>query len=308
MIRPLTRIVLNNSLLQETPQSGHVRRPAPAWNGYAAVAVAVFVPGQKSADDHGRGWSVASRVVPARGEGIVLDLAEEVGLRNSTGWTPGLAQALHHLGAAALRRARTWASSGDDTLEELAVRVLSEFGDRDDGPYLLNALNHRHRRWCMVCRRDTGQGSGTAPHHRSRPRPGPRLGGDCPLAGPRSDPRRSTRLRTRGGGGMRGGRPRRLSTVRPRAPPPLTQRPSAPASVNSARTRSRRRLTRQRTNALPGSPIDVVGRSPPRFLTPPWGVSVSPTNQRATGRLLADRPGLPGRLTTADSLHSPPGH
>jgi hypothetical protein len=44
-----------------------------------------------------------------RGEMLVLDLAQDPGLRNAAGWIPGMPQALHQLGPAAVPRARAWA-------------------------------------------------------------------------------------------------------------------------------------------------------------------------------------------------------
>jgi len=59
---------------------------------------------------------------------------------------------VHRLGTAAVARARTWSRSGDETLEELAVGILSDFGDRDDGPYLLNRLTSATAAgaWCAA--------------------------------------------------------------------------------------------------------------------------------------------------------------
>lgn len=86
-----------------------------------------------------------------RGEQLVLDLAEDPGLRNSAGWIPGMPQALHRLGTAALPRARVWLT-GDGTLAELGVRVLAEHGDDSDVPALLSALRHDldDGNWCSA--------------------------------------------------------------------------------------------------------------------------------------------------------------
>ncbi|MEY9837542.1 HEAT repeat domain-containing protein [Streptacidiphilus sp. EB103A] len=87
-----------------------------------------------------------------RGDPIVLDLAEDPSLRNAAAWTPGLPQALHHLRTTAVPRARTWIGHRDDTLDRLARRVLSEFGEHEDAPYLLNALTTATEggNWCAA--------------------------------------------------------------------------------------------------------------------------------------------------------------
>jgi hypothetical protein len=87
-----------------------------------------------------------------RGDPIVLDLAEDPNLRNAAAWTPGLPQALHHLRTTAVPRARTWIGHRDDTLDRLALRVLSEFGEREDAPHLLNALTTatEEGNWCTA--------------------------------------------------------------------------------------------------------------------------------------------------------------
>ncbi len=88
-----------------------------------------------------------------RGETLVLDLAEDLGLRNAAGWIPGMPQALHHLGPAAVPRARAWVwGCGDSTLAGFGIRVLAERGDDSDVPALLSAL-HRDvagEDWCSA--------------------------------------------------------------------------------------------------------------------------------------------------------------
>ncbi|MDH6145261.1 hypothetical protein P3T35_007316 [Kitasatospora sp. GP30] len=100
----------------------------------------------------GRGRQLALRELGRRGDLVVLDLAEDLGLRNAAGWTPAIAQGLHDLGNAAVPRARTWTGSGDDTLEQLAVEVLSGFGESEDGPYLLDVLTAAATEgaWCAA--------------------------------------------------------------------------------------------------------------------------------------------------------------
>ncbi|MBB5081709.1 hypothetical protein [Nonomuraea endophytica] len=87
-----------------------------------------------------------------RGDRTVLDLAEDSALRNATGWTPGIAQALHHLGPAALPRARIWIAGDDNTLVALGERVLAEVGDRSDASQLLSALRRATTagNWCAA--------------------------------------------------------------------------------------------------------------------------------------------------------------
>lgn len=75
-----------------------------------------------------------------RGDPVVLDLAEDAGLRNAAGWTPGIAPALHHLGTGALARARSWTDSSDPALTALAAGVLADVGDHSDAPFLLRSL------------------------------------------------------------------------------------------------------------------------------------------------------------------------
>lgn len=86
-----------------------------------------------------------------RREPLILDLAEDPGMRNAAGWIPGMSQALHHLGPVAVPRARTWATGGTG-LAELGLRVLSEYGDRDDIPTLLEALRRAidEENWCLA--------------------------------------------------------------------------------------------------------------------------------------------------------------
>ncbi|MFI9550237.1 hypothetical protein [Nonomuraea endophytica] len=87
-----------------------------------------------------------------RGDRIVLDFAEDSALRNAAGWIPGIPQALHHLGPAALPRARTWIAGDDNTLVELGERVVAEVGDRSDAPALLVALHRATAagNWCAA--------------------------------------------------------------------------------------------------------------------------------------------------------------
>lgn len=87
----------------------------------------------------------------SRGDRLVLDLAEDADLRNAAGWIPGMPQALHHLGTAAVPRARAWAT-GDGILAELGVRVLAEHGDDSDVAALLSALRHDldDGNWCSA--------------------------------------------------------------------------------------------------------------------------------------------------------------
>lgn len=114
-------------------------RPTSSPEDYAGTSSSVLVERVVAVDGPER--RQALQELGRRGEPVLLGLAEDPGLRNAAGWTPGISQALHHLGTAAVPRARLWTASGDHTLNELALGVLSEFGDRDDGPYLLDALN-----------------------------------------------------------------------------------------------------------------------------------------------------------------------
>ncbi|GAA2156581.1 hypothetical protein GCM10009760_57720 [Kitasatospora kazusensis] len=100
----------------------------------------------------GRGRQLALRELGRRGDLVVLDMAEDAGLRNAAGGTPGIAQALRHLGSAAVPRARAWSVSGDDFLEWLAVEVLSGCGESEDSPYLLNAFTTAAAEgsWCAT--------------------------------------------------------------------------------------------------------------------------------------------------------------
>jgi hypothetical protein len=86
-----------------------------------------------------------------RGDRLVLDLAEDPGLRNAAGWIPGMPQALHHLGTAAVPRARVWIT-GEGILAELGARVLAEHGNDSDVPALLSALCHDldDENWCSA--------------------------------------------------------------------------------------------------------------------------------------------------------------
>jgi hypothetical protein len=87
----------------------------------------------------GPGRSPALIELGRRGELLVLDLAEDPGLRNAAGWIPGMPRALHHLGPAAIPRARLWISA-DSTLARFGERVLAEYGDTADIPVLHTAL------------------------------------------------------------------------------------------------------------------------------------------------------------------------
>lgn len=87
-----------------------------------------------------------------RGDQTVLDLVEDPGLRTMAGWIPGARQALKHLGAAAVPRARQWLS-GDDLLAALGLRVLADAGDRRDVPGLISALERAFNDddlWCAA--------------------------------------------------------------------------------------------------------------------------------------------------------------
>jgi len=133
-IQPRIRCILDE---HTTHGSGRLA-PPPAPHCYVKLSAAELA--RRVSADTGRDRRSALQELGRRGDLVVLDLAEDVSLRNAAGWTPGMPQALHHLGTAAVARARTWAHSSDTTLEDLAVGVLSEFGDRDDGPYLLTEL------------------------------------------------------------------------------------------------------------------------------------------------------------------------
>ena len=74
-----------------------------------------------------------------RGDLTVVDLVEDLGRRDPTGWIPGASQALEHLGPAAVPRARLWLSR-DDTLAGLGLRVLAGSGGHTDVPKLMSAL------------------------------------------------------------------------------------------------------------------------------------------------------------------------
>ena len=92
-----------------------------------------------------------------RGEMLVLDLAQDPGLRNAAGWIPGMPRALHQLGPAAVPRARAWVRDGRDSiLASFGTRVLAEHGDRSDIPALLSALHLRYRRRRPVRSGDPG--------------------------------------------------------------------------------------------------------------------------------------------------------
>ncbi|WP_344661294.1 hypothetical protein [Catenulispora subtropica] len=86
-----------------------------------------------------------------RGDGSVLDLIEDPSLHNPAGWIPGAPQALGHLGAAAVPRARLWLSRQDVTAE-LGLRVLAGSGDYTDVPVLVAALRNAldDESWCFA--------------------------------------------------------------------------------------------------------------------------------------------------------------
>ncbi|MER7579551.1 hypothetical protein [Kitasatospora sp. NPDC097691] len=140
----LRRILDGRPALRAEPPA---RPPAPDHGGLSSSDLAARITRAP-----GRDRRLALQELGRRGDATVLDLAEDTGLRNAAGWTPGIPQALHHLGTAAVARARTWADSGDRTLEHLALGVLSAFGDHDDGPYLLHALTTAAAagEWCMT--------------------------------------------------------------------------------------------------------------------------------------------------------------
>lgn len=81
--------------------------------------------------------SAAFRELSARGATVLLDVAERTDLRNGFGVIPALAKPIVDLGPAALPRARTWLTSGDDWLTGLGQRVISAHGDSNDGPTVL---------------------------------------------------------------------------------------------------------------------------------------------------------------------------
>ncbi|WP_156325923.1 hypothetical protein [Nonomuraea sp. SBT364] len=87
-----------------------------------------------------------------RGDSIIFEFAADPGLRNAAGWTPGVPQALRHLGTVALPQARAWVGSGDDTLVAFGEGVLAEVGDRSDAPVLLAALRRAFasEEWCAA--------------------------------------------------------------------------------------------------------------------------------------------------------------
>nr|WSX72496.1 hypothetical protein OH826_00585 [Streptomyces sp. NBC_00899]WSX81435.1 hypothetical protein OH826_50910 [Streptomyces sp. NBC_00899] len=135
---------------------GHTTRhttpppPTPPPGGCADTGSSVLA--QRVAAGAGPERRLALQELGRRGEPVILDLAEDPSLRNPAGWTPGMPQALHHLGNAAVPRARIWAAGSDRTLNELALTVLAEFGDPDDGPYLLDALtaDATAGAWCAM--------------------------------------------------------------------------------------------------------------------------------------------------------------
>ncbi|WP_033820414.1 hypothetical protein [Kitasatospora sp. MBT63] len=132
--QPQIRRILDGYAARPTPPP--VLPPVPdSYAGLSTADLAARIGGAA-----GRPRRLALQEMGRRGDPTVLDLAEDASLRNAAGWTPGIAEALRHLGTTAVGRARTWAGGSDPTLHRLAVGILAEVGERDDGPYLLHAL------------------------------------------------------------------------------------------------------------------------------------------------------------------------
>ncbi|MFG1811606.1 hypothetical protein [Streptomyces sp. NPDC049040] len=125
-------------------------RPGPSPDDCTDTGSSVLVERVRQAGGPGRRQALVE--LGSRGEPVLLDLAEDPGLRNAAGWAPGMPQALRHLGKAAVPRARAWTASGDTTLNALGVGVLAGFGDRDDGRHLLEALTAAATAgdWCAM--------------------------------------------------------------------------------------------------------------------------------------------------------------
>ncbi|MEV4516746.1 hypothetical protein AB0K00_48315 [Dactylosporangium sp. NPDC049525] len=100
----------------------------------------------------GAGRGFALEELGRRRDPVLLDLAENVVLRNAFGTVPGLGAALDALGVVALERARGWAGGGDAVLAHRAVGVLAGHGTMDDVPVLLGALTAaaEERAWCAA--------------------------------------------------------------------------------------------------------------------------------------------------------------
>jgi hypothetical protein len=81
--------------------------------------------------------TAAFRELSARGATVLLDLAERTDLRNGFGVVTALGKPVVNLGPAALPRARTWLTSGDDWLTSLGREVIGAHGDANDGPTVL---------------------------------------------------------------------------------------------------------------------------------------------------------------------------
>lgn len=124
--------------------------PAPPPQGQASADTRALL--ERVASGARPGSRQALEELGRRGDPVVLDLAEDEGLRNAAGWTPGMRAALGGLGEAAVPRARGWFEGGDPVLYELAVDVLADFGDRCDGGHLLDALTGAAAagEWCAM--------------------------------------------------------------------------------------------------------------------------------------------------------------
>ncbi len=81
--------------------------------------------------------TAAFRELSARGATVLLDVAERTDLRNGFGVVTALGKPVIDLGPAAVPRARTWLTSGDNWLTGLGQRVISAHGDPNDGPTVL---------------------------------------------------------------------------------------------------------------------------------------------------------------------------
>lgn len=90
---------------------------------------------------HGRERRAAISELARRGDGVLLEIAEDVSLRNSYGTIPGLDRALAALGPKVLPRARLWVKVDDEFLRFLAGRLLANLGLATDGPALLNLFD-----------------------------------------------------------------------------------------------------------------------------------------------------------------------
>ncbi|MFC5003922.1 hypothetical protein ACFPIJ_39620 [Dactylosporangium cerinum] len=114
------------------------------------------VPSDQLAATVGRDGVAAVRAALAelgrRGDPVVLDLAEDVSLRNRYGPPSGTGAAIRALGAAALDRARRWAGGDDPVLVYVAEGILALHGTAVDVPVLLAALTRaaEEREWCAA--------------------------------------------------------------------------------------------------------------------------------------------------------------